>query len=179
MQISKLENRGGKSRNIDDLPIHLTILMNYKHTQIGYLMIVVTLAVLVLFSWTYIMTAYETPSIDSGNNLAATATMVLVLGILLSFWKLHVMIDEKHLRIKFGYGIFQNKFSLHDIVSAKAVRNPRRCGWGIRFTFWPKMWIYNVSGFDAVEIQLKNGKRYRIGTDEPKKLEQAILKEMK
>ena len=37
------------------------------------------------------------------------------------------------------------------------------------------MCIYNVSGFDAVEIQLKNGKIYRIGTDEPKKLEQAIL----
>jgi hypothetical protein len=37
------------------------------------------------------------------------------------------------------------------------------------------MWIYNVSGFDAVEIKLKNGKVYRIGTDEPKKLEQTIL----
>jgi hypothetical protein len=37
------------------------------------------------------------------------------------------------------------------------------------------MWIYNVSGFDAVEITLKNGNTYRIGTDEPKELEQAIL----
>jgi hypothetical protein len=36
------------------------------------------------------------------------------------------------------------------------------------------MWIYSVSGFDAVEIKMKNGKRYRIGTDEPKNLEQAI-----
>ncbi len=44
-------------------------------------------------------------------------------------------------------------------------------GWGIRGWLWPKMWIYNVSGFDAVEIKLKNGKMYRIGTDEPKKLE--------
>jgi len=152
--------------------------MNYKHTQIGYLMIVVTLAVLVLFAWTYIMTAYEAPSVDSGNNLLVTATMVLVLGILVSFWKLHVMIDEEYLHIKFGYGIFQKKFSLNDIASAKTVKNPRRCGWGIRRWFWPKMVIYNVSGFDAVEIQLKNGKRYRIGTDEPKKLEQAIVKGM-
>ena len=36
------------------------------------------------------------------------------------------------------------------------------------------MWIYNVSGFDAVEIILKNGKIYRIGTDVPSELEAAI-----
>jgi hypothetical protein len=41
------------------------------------------------------------------------------------------------------------------------------------------MWIYNVSGFDAVEIKLKNDKIYRIGTDEPKKLEQTILYKIK
>ncbi|MBU0627522.1 hypothetical protein KKG31_05790 [Patescibacteria group bacterium] len=153
--------------------------MNYKHTQIGYLMIVVTLAVLVLFTWTYITTAYEAPSVDSGNNLLVAGTMLVVLFILSSFWTLQVHIDKKYLRIKFGYGIFKNKFSLHDIVSAKTVKNHRRYGWGIRGCFWPKMWIYNVSGFDAVEIQLKNGKRYRIGTDEPKKLEQAIVKGIK
>tara|TARA_Y100001934_G_scaffold282625_1_gene397240 strand:+ start:262 stop:378 length:117 start_codon:yes stop_codon:yes gene_type:complete len=31
-----------------------------------------------------------------------------------------------------------------------------------------------VSGFDVVEIKLKNGKRYLIGTDQPKKLHAAI-----
>jgi hypothetical protein len=41
------------------------------------------------------------------------------------------------------------------------------------------MWIYNVSGFDAVEITMKNGKIYRIGTDEPLKLEQAISQSKK
>jgi hypothetical protein len=45
---------------------------------------------------------------------------------------------------------------------------------GVRVWFWPKMWIYNVSGFDAVEIKMKDGKTYRIGTDEPEKLEQTI-----
>jgi hypothetical protein len=37
------------------------------------------------------------------------------------------------------------------------------------------MWIYNVSGFDAVEILMKSGKRYRIGTDQPEELVQTIL----
>ncbi|MDD4983897.1 MAG: hypothetical protein PHH82_03615 [Candidatus ainarchaeum sp.] len=149
--------------------------MNYKHTQIGYLMLIVTLAVLVLFVWTYITASAEPPSYYSGTNFAFTAIMVLILFILASFASLQVIIDEKYLRIKFGYGIFRKKFLLNEIKSAKTVKNHWCYGWGIRRWFWPKMWIYNVSGFDAVEIKLKNGKTYRIGTDEPKKLEEAIL----
>ncbi|MFA6177936.1 MAG: hypothetical protein WC694_03550 [Candidatus Paceibacterota bacterium] len=153
--------------------------MNYKHTQIGYLMLVVTLAVLVLFVWVYITASAEPPSADSGTNLLVTTIMVLILFILASFWSLQVIIDEKYVRIKFGYGIYQKKFLLNDVVSAKTVKNHWYCGWGIKRWLWPKMWIYSVSGLDAVEIKLKNGKTYRIGTDEPKKLEQTILHSIK
>ncbi|MDD4352420.1 MAG: hypothetical protein PHU71_05630 [Candidatus Gracilibacteria bacterium] len=153
--------------------------MTYKHTQIGYLMIVVTLAVLVLFAWVYMMAAAEPPSVDSGSNLAVTGTMTLILLILASFSTLHIMIDEKYLRVKFGYGIFRKNFLLSEIVSAKQVKNHWYYGWGIRLWLWPKMWIYNVSGFTAVELKLKNGKIYRIGTDEAGRLEQAILHSMR
>lgn len=153
--------------------------MNYKHTQIGCLMLVVTLAVLVLFVWMYITASAEPESVNSGTNFAVTTTMVLVLFIMSSFVSLQVRIDGKYLQIKFGYGVFQKKFSLNDILSVKIVKNHWYYWWGIKVWFWPKMWIYNVSGFDAIEIKLKNGKIYRIGTDEPKKLEQAILYSIK
>lgn len=153
--------------------------MNYKHTQIGYLMLVVTLAVLAFFTRIQMMARAEPLSADSGTNLLVTATMILILLILASFCSLQVVIDEKCVRIKFGYGIYQKKFLLHDILSAKTVKNHWYYGWGIRGWLWPKMWMYNVSGFDAVEIKLKNGKTYRIGTDEPEKLEQAMLNSMK
>lgn len=153
--------------------------MNYKHTQIGYLMLIVTLAVLILFSWAYITASAEPPSVNSGTNFAVTVTMVVILFILASFGSLQVIIDEKYLRIKFGYGIYKKKFLLNDIMSAKTVRNHWYYGWGIRGWLWPKMCIYNVSGFEAVEIKMKNSKIYRIGTDEPKKLEQAILAAIK
>lgn len=146
----------------------------YKHTQIGYLMLVVTLAVLVLFVWLQITARAEPPSIDSGTNFAVTATMALILLILSSFITLSVSIDERYLRIKFGYGIFRKKLSMSEIASATQVKNHWYYGWGIRRWFWPRMWIFNVSGFDAVEIQMKNGKIYRIGTDESEKLEAAI-----
>lgn len=153
--------------------------MNYKHTQVGYLMIIVTLAVLALFMRVYILASAEPPSADSGTNFAITATMILILLILASFGSLQVIIDEKYLRIKFGYGIFRKKFLLDEIVTAKTAKNHWYYGWGIRWCFWSRMWVYNVSGFDAVEIALKNGKIHRIGTDEPEKLEQALLQSIK
>ena len=137
-------------------------------------MLVITLATLILFAWVHITALAELPSIDSGPNFAVSAIMILILFILLSFSSLTVMIDENYLKIKLGYGIFRKKFLLKEIASVKTVKNHWYYGWGIRLFFWPYMWIFNVSGFDAVEIIMKNGKIYRIGTDEPKKLEQSI-----
>ena len=149
-------------------------MITYKHTQIGYLTLTVTLAVSAFFAWVYIMASAEPQSVYSGTNFAISATMILVLLILSSFVALTVSTDENYIRIKFGYGIFQKKISLQEISSVKVVKNHWYYGWGIKLWLWPKTWIYNVSGFDAVELIMKNGKIYRIGTDEPVKLESAI-----
>jgi len=147
---------------------------SYKHTQIGYLMLVVTLAVAVFFAWLQITARAEPPSVDSGTNFAITAIMALILFILASFLTLTVTVDGQFLNIRFGWGIFRKTFSVTDITAVRRVKNHWYYGWGIRLWFWPYMWIFNVSGFDAVEIQMKNGNIYRIGTDEPEKLEIAI-----
>lgn len=105
--------------------------------------------------------------------------VLLILLITASFSLLKVIVNKDYLQIKFGWGIFGKKFLLREIVSAKIVRNHWYYGWGIRFVyvhFKSPTLIYNVSGFDAVEIMLKNGKIYRIGTDEPKELSKAILR---
>lgn len=151
-------------------------MISYKHTQTGYLMIIVMLAALALFVWLYITASQEPVSVDSGPNFAITSIMVIILFILGSFATLTVLIDEKFIHIKFGYGIFQKKISLSEIASLKTVKNPWYYGWGIKLWLWPKTWIYNVSGFGAVELIMKNGNIYRIGTDEPAKLEAAIQK---
>ena len=144
--------------------------MIYKHTQIGYLTIFVLLAAALLFG--SILT-------QADFNPIILATMFFILFFLASFASLKVMIDENYLRIKFGYGIFRKRFVLSEIISARTVKNHWYYGWGIRVWFWPYMLIYNVSGFDAIEIKMKNGKTYRIGTDEPKKLESAIIQAIK
>jgi hypothetical protein len=139
--------------------------MPYKHTQIGYLMIGVIVALVLYFGVIFMIADPEPVLIP---------VMTVALLLIASFATLTVSIDGNDLRIKFGYGIFSKRFSLSKIVSAKAVKNRWYNGWGIRFWWKPRMMILNVSGFDAVEIEMKDGKIYRIGTDEPKKLERAI-----
>lgn len=151
-------------------------MITYKHTQIGYLMLVVTVMVLALFVWVHLMAAAETPSVDSGTNLLLTAVMVFIVGILASFSTLTTLLDETYLRVAFGFGIFSKKFLLRDIASVRVMKNSWWYGWGIRFWLRPRMWIFNVSGFDAVEIVMRDKRVYRIGTDVPKDLEMAITR---
>ena len=144
--------------------------MPYKHTQIGYLIIFVLIVVILLFG--SILS-------QAGSDPILVVVLFLILFLIASFASLNVMIDGNHLRIKFGYGIFRKSFLLREIISARTVKNHWYYGWGIRVWFWPYMLIYNISGFGAVEIKMKNGKIYRIGTDEPEKLEFAIKQAIK
>jgi len=149
-------------------------MVTYKHTQIGYLMLSITLIVLIFFAWMQITARAEPPSYNSGTNFAVTAVMAIILFILASFSTLTVFIDGEFLKIRFGWGIFRKKLATSEIASVAQVKNHWYYGWGIRLWFWPYMWIFNVSGFDAVEVRMKSGKIYRIGTDEPEKLEMVI-----
>ena len=54
----------------------------------------------------------------------------------------------------------------------REVRNPWYTGWGIRLGSGYVLW--NVSGFDAVELDFASGRRFRVGTDEPSALVSAI-----
>jgi len=49
-------------------------------------------------------------------------------------------------------------------------------GWGIRWT--GSGWLFNVSGLDAVELSLKSGRRFRIGTDDPRGLHTFIIQHL-
>lgn len=148
--------------------------MSYKHTQISYPMIGAAIAVTALFVWTNMQARLEAPSPDSGTNLLMTGMMVLIIFIVASFTTLTVTVDSTNLTIKFGLGIYQRKFPLHEIVSTQTVKNKWYYGWGIRWWPRPKMRIFNVAGLDAIQFTTKNGNIYRIGTNEPAKLISAI-----
>jgi len=97
----------------------------------------------------------------------------LLMGILFAcFHSLTVEVDTDAVTVRFGVGIIRKRFRLDEIEDAHPVRNVWWYGWGIRLT--PHGWLYNVSGLDAVELKLPGKKRFRIGTDEPRRLAQAI-----
>lgn len=128
-------------------------------------MLVVVAALVIFFIFILTQTGVTTPMVG---------IILVIIFIVASFSSLNVVIDETHLRIKFGWGIFRKSFNLQEITSVQAVRNHWYYGWGIRVWLWPRTVIFNVSGFDAVEIIMTNNQRFRIGTDEPQKLETAL-----
>ena len=99
--------------------------------------------------------------------------VLIILGVcLVLFATLTVVIEEDVLEVRFGPGVIRKKFLLKDIESCQIVKNPWYYGWGIRLI--PHGWLYNVSGSYAVEISMKTGKKYQIGTDVPDDLVKAI-----
>ena len=89
-----------------------------------------------------------------------------------AFGSLTVGIDSETLSFRFGFGLVRKRFRLSEIVSAKPVRFRGHDGWGIHRL--QNGWGYNVSGLDAVEIELSDGSAHWIGTDEPQALVAAI-----
>lgn len=81
------------------------------------------------------------------------------------FNSLTIEISDRVFEFRLGLGLFRRRIPLSEISWARKVKNPWYYGWGIRWT--PDGWLYNVHGFDAVELSLKNGKKLRVGTGDP------------
>ena len=145
-------------------PLH-----DYEHQQPGTLLrVTVGLAVVALG-------VIAIASLAAGDNRGATWGCVLgtmFAMIFALFHSLTVRVSHNAIAISFGIGIVQKSFVIDDIQTVAIVKNHWYNGWGIRRIRGG--WLYNVSGFDAVEIKTKNGRRYRIGTDQPRELLAAI-----
>jgi hypothetical protein len=94
--------------------------------------------------------------------LMVFAAILVLVGFL--FHGLKVTVDDKYIRWQFGPGVAGHHIAISDIVAAKAVQNSYRHGIGIRITH--DGWVYSVSGFSAVQLTLKDGTMYRIGTND-------------
>jgi len=88
------------------------------------------------------------------------------------FRSLTVEITDTELRWWFGPGWVAKRVALSEIASARVVRTSFPEGWGIHYSRFG--WLYNVQGFGAVAISLRNGKRFCLGSDEPEALASAL-----
>ena len=135
----------------------------YRHVQFGAVVVgSLAAAALVLAGL----------GLAQGDRVLTLGGPILMGAAVLLFHSLTVEIDITHLRFRFGIGLVRKSIPLAEIVEVKPVRNSWLHGWGIHWT--PHGWLYNVSGWETVEITLRSGKRFRLGTDEPQKLARAI-----
>jgi len=97
----------------------------------------------------------------------------IIFLMLALFHSLTTVVDAEHLHILFGIGLIKRKIPLSEIRSAVKVRNKWWYGWGIRYV--PSSgWMFNAHGLDALELEFKNGKKFRVGTVEPDALLAAL-----
>lgn len=140
----------------------------YRHTQRSGQVTAVLLLATAALGWTLAGPALVDP--PSRWALALVCGIVVVLFALFS--SLTVTVGAGRVDVRFGPGLFGTSVALSEVVAVGVVTNPWWARWGIshvgagtRFT---------LPGRDAVELELRNGRRYRIGTDEPDRLAAAI-----
>ena len=138
--------------------------LRYRHTQFATAIVAPLLLVAVLAAGVGVLT---------GVTWIAAIGPTLMAGFLALFYRLTVEIDATHLMFRFGIGLIRKRIPLAEIAAVQPVRNTWLYGWGIHRT--PHGWLYNVSGWEAVEITLTSGQRLRLGTDEPRRLAQVLL----
>jgi hypothetical protein len=138
----------------------------YRHTQAG-----------LLLRW---MTAPAALGLFFAGFVAGQGFLFLLPALALgtiswAFSSLTVEVSNDELVWYFGPGVWRKTISRSEIESATAAHNKWWWGWGIHLT--PRGWLYNVSGLDAVEIALRNGKTLRIGSDQARQLVDALNRE--
>jgi hypothetical protein len=81
-------------------------------------------------------------------------------------------VSEEELCWHFGPGLWRYRLARGDIAGVTVVRNTWWNGFGVRMR--PGFRLYNVSGFDAIELRLKSGEIRRVGTDDAQGLAAAL-----
>ena len=127
----------------------------YEHTQIGHVIIWFLFAIILIASGVAGLSHRETPLVVS----------IILLAALVLFYKLRITIEGKTLCASFGPGIIRKRVELAQIVGCEPIHIRWWYGCGVHLT--PCGWLYNVSGFDAVAIALRDGKKFAFGSNDP------------
>jgi hypothetical protein len=118
------------------------------------------------------MPAYQHTQIGSNMVLILIVVAVGLIGLGVFFSRLTITIEDGSVRAAFGAALTVKSLPLFEIASCQPIRIRWWYGWGIHLT--PHGWLYNVAGWDAVAITLRDGRKFALGTDDPQGLTAAI-----
>lgn len=143
----------------------------YRHRQSGTAVRIALGTGLLVALWVAVDLARKgSPWIALLVSILITIPLVLCL---VAFHALGTEVTGGHVRVWFGPGWIVREIPCSEIEGIAPVRNRWWMGWGIRW-IGPGALLWNVSGLHAIELKLRSGRRFRIGTDDPDGLAAAI-----
>ena len=138
--------------------------MQYDHTQTAplYLILVAVGIAMFIGAWLVPEQLVQIILLSSSGSMFFLAQC---------FGKLTVSDENDRLSICFGpLPLFRRRILYADIDSVERTRSKILDGWGIHLS--PSGgWTWNLWGFDCVDVYFKQGRKLRIGTDDPEGLE--------
>lgn len=138
--------------------------MIYQNRQLALWIFVMMFVFIVYLIWI-------ASTIDSWWFIWLWSTFTILLGAL--FWCLEVKVNADEILLSYGFGFINKKIQLQQILQVEVVRNAWWYGLGIRLT--PHGWMWSISGLDAIELTYQDGNKFRIGTNQPQGLYQALI----
>jgi len=136
--------------------------VRYEHTQAGIVIIASVGTAAVLAAVAAAVTREPGPAIVA----------LLLLVVLSQTAAMTTRVADGMLEVRMGVGLIGRRIALRDVARVDVVRNSWIWGWGIRWT--PRGWLWNVSGTRGIQLTYGNGRRFRIGSDEPERLAAAV-----
>lgn len=137
----------------------------YEHRQVGWLTVIFLFAIAVLIC---IAAAISAPS----ERTISYSLVPILFVVAALFSTLTVRVTERHITWFFGVSGIGRRIPLAQIISIRPIKTSILEGWGIHLTWHG--WVWNVSGFNAVQIVLRSGTRFAVGTPEPQAVIDAV-----
>jgi hypothetical protein len=143
--------------------------MSYEHTQRGWAVRIATLLGAVGMVAGVAFSPEELPR-GLYTVLLLVAAAIALVGW--SFSVLTVRVGAGELLWHFGSGWPSWSTPLERIADVEVTRTTFWEGWGVHRT--RRGWLYNVAGQDAVLVKRSDGTAVMLGSDEPRKLKNAL-----
>lgn len=158
--------------------------MKYHHRQFSFLLIstlFIGTVINVIFFYAPEVFSQQFKSIEvlyqAGTEAwkyYAYAINFVIFLIMINFCSMTITVDKQRIAWSFLLKVPSKSILLKDIASVSVVKNSWWNGWGVRKI--SKGWLYNVSGFDAIEIVETSGKVTRLGSTDVKNLAKKLDK---
>jgi hypothetical protein len=139
------------------------MIVHYRKSQVSNVIVVATGSGIIILG--NIMWAF-------GCSFGLWTVIVLLFVAMTLFGVLTVEVGADAVTAQFGPGFLKRRIPLRRIRYIRPIEIPWYFGWGVRWI--PRGWMFRGSGIAVVELDLDDGRRFCIGTPEPKELTRAI-----